>query len=187
MPSRPVRRRSAEPPRRTAPSPIHTIPLAIACNVADHLPYDGTGMKVCTVYFRGSEVYILASAKTVSGIFYNSEPFFKLTQPVSAQELGEKILQALDSCREGIPDKKYVRGVKQAPDSFLLFSGFRSWSSFEKGAKHFMISSQDSEATITPSVPASQGGYSHQPDYAVQCILFSQPIGDHLLALAAEP
>ena len=144
-------------------------------------------MKVCTVYFRGREVYILASTKTVSGILNNSEPFFKLTQPVSAQEIGEKILQALDSYREGIPGKKYVRGVKQAPDAFLLFSGFKSWSSFEKGAKHFMISSQDSEATITPSVPASQGGYLHQPEYAAQCSLSSQPIGDHLLALAAEP
>ena len=144
-------------------------------------------MKVCTVYFRGREVYILASAKTVSGILNDSEPFFKLTQPVSAQELGEKILQALDSYREGVPGKKYVRGVKQPPDPFLLFSGFKSWSSFEKDATYLMISSQDSEVTITPTAAASQGGYLHQPEQASRCPLSPQSIGDLLLQLAARP
>lgn len=144
-------------------------------------------MKVCTAYFRGSEVYILASAKTVSGILNHTEPFFKLPLPVSPQELGEKVLLALDSYREGAPGKKYVRGVKQPPDPFLLLSAFKSWSSFEKGTKYFMISSRESEVTITPGVPAEQGGYLHQPERAAQCILSPQPIGDLLLALAAKP
>lgn len=144
-------------------------------------------MKICGAYFRGSAVYIVASAKTASGILNNSEPFCKLTQPASPQELGEKVLEALHSYREGVPGKKYVRGVKQPPDPFLLFSGFKSWPSFEKGTKYFIISTQGSEATITPTAPAPQGGYLHRPECAMKSVLSAQSIGDVLLALATDP
>src|SRR5215471_7363193 len=138
-------------------------------------------MKVCSVYFCGSDIYISSSARNTVGIYNNSEPFFKLSHSISPHELGQKVLEALDSTREGIPAKKYVKGVKQPPDPLLVFSGFRSWRAFEKGATHVSISRNDSEVQITPSVSSPKGGYLYKPDRAVCCLANPEEIGSLLL------
>ncbi len=143
-----------------------------------------TAMSVCKAFFRGSDIYVVASAKTVHGIYQDSEPFFKLSQPVSSQELGQTVLQALASYREKVPGKTFIRGVKQPPDPFLTFAGFKSWGAFERGARHFSISSKGTEVEIMPSVPGEQGGYLHQPARAVRCHGQPEQIGGCLLAQA---
>ena len=143
-------------------------------------------MKVCSLYFRGSDIYISASAKNTFGIHNNSEPFFKLFQPISPHELGQKVLQALESYRDGVPGRKYIRGVKQPPDPLLVFSGFRSWRAFEKGASYVSISINDSEIEITPSVPSPKGGYLHRPEKAVRCQVNPEEIGSLLLRQAPK-
>jgi hypothetical protein len=57
-------------------------------------------MKTSTVYFRGSEIYVLASAKNIFGIFQDSEPFYKLSKRPSPEELGQRVLDALAAFRE---------------------------------------------------------------------------------------
>jgi hypothetical protein len=138
-------------------------------------------MKKCSVYFRGGEIYILASARDVFGIDRNVEPFTRLGRQVAALELGRVILDAMAAYRENIPGKTYVRGVKEPPHPFLLFAGFKSWKAFEKGAGYFMISDTGSEIEITPGVPAEKGGYLHQPDKAVRCLAQPEAIGILLL------
>lgn len=141
-------------------------------------------MKVCSAYFRGGDIYISASARNTFGIYNYSEPFFKLSQLDSPRELGQRVLEALDSYRESVPGRKYVRGVKQPPDPLLVFSGFRSWRAFEKGASHVSISRNGSEVEITPSVPRPKGGYLYQPERAVRCQVNPEEIGNLLLEQA---
>lgn len=143
-------------------------------------------MKTGSVYFRGSDIYVLASAKDVFGIFQTSEPFFKLSGTPSPQELGERVLEALAAFREGVPGKTYVRGVKQPPDPFLIFAGFKSWGAFEKGVRYFSISSTGSEIQITPGIPAPKGGHLHQPDKAVRVPPHADQIGRALLEQAGQ-
>jgi len=138
-------------------------------------------MKVCSVYFRGGDIYISSSARNTVGIYNDNEPFFKVSQSISPSELGQKVLEALESYREGIPAKKYVRGIKQPPDPLLVFSGFRSWRAFEKGAVHVSISRNDSEVEITPSVARPKGGYLYRPERALKCQANPEQIGSLLL------
>jgi hypothetical protein len=143
-------------------------------------------MRVCSVYFREGDIYISASAKNTFGIFQDSEPFFKVHQSVAPQELGEKVLAALASYHENAPGKLYVRGVKHAPSPFLIFSGFKSWRAFEKGATHFSVSNHDSVIEFTPSIPAPKGGFLHQPQKAVQCAALPAEVGRLLLEQASN-
>lgn len=138
-------------------------------------------MKRSTVYFRGGDIYVLASAKNAFGIFQASEPFFKLPSSSSPQEIGQRVLDALAAYREGVPGKTYVRGVKQPPDPFLTFAGFKSWNAFEKGGRHFSISENGSELQITPSIPAPEGGHLHQPNKALHVPAHAEQIGRALL------
>ena len=145
-------------------------------------------MKICTVYIRGSDIYVVASAKNTFGIFQDSEPFFKVSVAIPPHELGATVLQALESYRENVPGKTYVRGVKQALSPFLVFSGFRSWRAFEKEARHFLISINDSKVEVTPSVPRQKGGgYLHQPERAVRCPGQASEIGNILLEQMSRP
>jgi|SRR5262245_11629665 len=144
-------------------------------------------MKASSVYFRGSDIYVIASARTVRGILEDAEPFFKLSRSASAQELGEKILEALAAFREGVPGKTYVRGVKPPPDPFLVFAGFKSWGAFEKGVQHFSISTAGAEVQITPSIPAPQGGHLYQPEKALRVPAEPDQIGQVLLERASQP
>lgn len=144
-------------------------------------------MKACTVYIRGNDIYLVSLGKNVFGIFHDIEPFFKVSIPVSSRELGERILQVLNSCRENVPAKTYVRGVRQPLSPFLAFAGFRSRKSFEKGAQHFLISSDDSEIEVTPGVHRQQGGYLHQPERAVRCQAQADQIGSLLLEQISKP
>lgn len=137
-------------------------------------------MKKCSVYFRGGEIYVLASARDVFGIDRNIEPFTRLSRQAAAQELGHAVLDALSAYRENIPGKTYVRGVKEPPHPFLVFSGFKSWKAFEKGARYFMISDTGPQIESIPTVPAEKGGYLHQPDKAIRCQAQPEAIGSLL-------
>jgi len=136
---------------------------------------------VCSAFIRGSDVYVIALAKNVFGIFENTEPFFRVSLPVPAKAIGERVLEALKAYKENIPGKAYVRGAKQPLHPFLAFSGFRSWRAFERGALHYSISSKGTEVEITPSVPAEKGGYLYQPQKAVHCPPLAEAIGVLLL------
>lgn len=143
-------------------------------------------MKTSTVYFRGGDIYVLASAKNVFGIFQVSEPFVRLPSSSSPQEIGQRVLDALAAYQEGVQGKTYVRGIKQPPDPFLTYSGFKSWGAFEKGARYFSVSSNGSEIQITPSVPAPKGGYLHQPNLAIRIPAHADQIGRALLEQVSQ-
>jgi len=143
-------------------------------------------MKKCSVYFRGGEIYVLASAKDVFGIDRSVEPFTQLSRQVEAQELGRNVLDALAAYRENIPGKTYVRGVKEPPHPLLVFAGLKSWKAFEKGTICFMISDLGHEIEITPTVPAEKGGYLHQPDKALRCQAQPEAIGALLLEQVSQ-
>src|SRR6185437_7588353 len=104
----------------------------------------------------------------------------------SPQEIGQRVLDALAAYREGVPGKAYVRGVKQLPDPFLAYSGFKSWGGFEKGARYISVYSNGSEIQITPSVPAPKGGYLHQPDLAIRIPANADQIGRALLEQVSQ-
>jgi len=143
-------------------------------------------MRACGVYFRGDDIYVCASAKNTFGILKDWEPFFKLTQPVSPMELGKRVLDALAAYRDGVPGEMYVKGVKRPVSPFLVFSGFRSWKSFERGATYFSVSNFDSEVTITPSIAAPKGGYLHQPEHSISCARLPGEIGSLLIERASK-
>jgi hypothetical protein len=69
-------------------------------------------LRTCSAYFRGSDIYTLASAQNVFGIRLDSEPMVKLSHPVAPAELGNTVMTALDAFRTGVPGRTYVRGVK---------------------------------------------------------------------------
>jgi hypothetical protein len=119
--------------------------------------------------------------------FKTANRFSGFPRQISPQVLGDKVLQALVSYRENVPGRTYIRGEEQPPSPFLLFSGFRSWRAFEKGALHFSISSNDSEMEITPSVQRPKGGYLHQPERTVRCQAQPGPIGSFLLEQLPKP
>jgi hypothetical protein len=141
-------------------------------------------MKACGAYFRDGEIFIHASAKNTFGIHRTSEPFFKLSQRIPPQELGEKILLALNSYREGVPGELYVRGVKRPLDPFLVFTKLRSWKKLEQGANYFSIMLTDSEIEIIPSTPAAKGGFLHRPKDSVRCAATAEQVARALLELA---
>lgn len=143
-------------------------------------------MKKCSVYFRGGEIYVLASARDVFGIDRNVEPFTRLSRQAAAQELGRAVLDALSGYRENIPGKTYVRGVKEPPHPFLVFSGLKSWKAFEKGARCFMIAETGPQVESIPTVPAEKGGYLHQPDKARRCPAQPEAIGALLLQQVSQ-
>jgi hypothetical protein len=138
-------------------------------------------MRSCGTYIRKDEIFIHASAKNTFGIHQTCEPFSRIAQPVSPQELGEKILAALDAYREGVPGELYVRGVKRPPDPFLAFTKARSWKQFERGTNYFLITADDSEVEIIPSTPAAKGGFLHRPNDAARCPAQADKIGRALL------
>jgi len=143
-------------------------------------------MRSCGVYFRQGEIFIHASAKNTFGIHQTCEPFFRIAQSVSPQELGEKVLEALDAFREGVPGELYVRGVKRPPDPFLIFTKARSWKRFEQEAQYFSITADDSGVQIVPSTPAAKNGYLHRPADAVRCPVQAEQIGRALLDKASQ-
>src|SRR6266700_4034678 len=108
--------------------------------------------KHCSVFVRGEEIYVATSAKSVSGIYQDIEPIFKLRQEQGPHELGEKLLAALQSYREGVPDRLYRRGVKFPASPFLLATHFTSWRAFEEGARYFSVDDSDDEIEIIPSM-----------------------------------
>jgi hypothetical protein len=140
-------------------------------------------MSLCTAYFRGEDIYVVASAKNTFGIYNSTEPVFRLTQPVTAEVLGEKILETLRAYRENVPGRYYVRGEKNPPDPVLKALGFRSWRALERGASSFSIESDTTRVEIVPSVPAPKGGFLHQPDQKVRCAPVAGEIGRALLRL----
>jgi hypothetical protein len=75
---------------------------------------------------------------------------------------------------------------KATPDPFLVFAGFKSWGAFEKGVRHFSVSSAGPEIQITPSIPAPKGGHLHLPDKAVRVSAQADQIGRALLEQAAK-
>jgi hypothetical protein len=140
-------------------------------------------MRTCSVYFRGSEIHVLASARDVFGIYRTVEPYVKLSRQVAKRELGRVVLETLAAYRENIPGKTYVRGLKEPTHPFLVFAGFKSWKAFEKGATCFMISDSGPGIEIRPSVPTEKGGYVHQPDKSIRCAAEAEAIGALLLDL----
>ena len=143
-------------------------------------------MRACGVYIRKDEIFIHASAKDTFGIHRTSEPFFRLSQPASPQELGQKVLQALNAYREGVPGELYVRGVKRPPSPFLIFTKLKSWKQLEHGAGYFSIAANDSDVEIVPTTAAPKGGFLHRPDETVHCPPQADEIGRALLHKAAQ-
>jgi hypothetical protein len=126
---------------------------------------DWASLRLCTAYIRGGDIYLVALAKNIFGVFQDIEPFFKISLLTSPSEL---LLQAPDSYRENVPGKTHVRAVRQPLSLFLAFSGFRSWKSFQKGNQHFSTSSEDCGVEVTPIASRQQGGHWHQPQKAVR-------------------
>jgi hypothetical protein len=121
-----------------------------------------------------------------AAFFRTANRFSSCPSALLRANLGRWVLQALAAFREGVPGKTFVRGVKHPPDPFLAFAGFKSWRAFEKGVRHFSISTTDYGLQITPSVPAPKGGYLYEPDKAVRVPAQADEIGRILLEQASD-
>lgn len=133
-------------------------------------------METCGVYFRGDAVYVIASARTVPGILISSEPMFKLGRADPPRVIGEAVLAALDSFREGVPMPEDYRSVTGA---LVKFTGFKTWNAFARSASHLPVVRRGGEVEVIPTL-RSQGGFDHLPDKALKSPPEAEAVGQTL-------
>ena len=142
-------------------------------------------MKACGVYFRGQDIYVSSSSRTMNGLWIDSEPRMKLEGANdSPQTLGVAVLQALAASQRGVPDPEDLRSVGK---EFLTFVGFKSLASFEKQASFFQLTLDDkeSEITVEPTTHGSRGGFEFIGQ-EIKCGVAPQEIGATLLKLSGD-
>jgi len=139
--------------------------------------------KTCSVYFRGDDIYVIASSKTTAGLWIDTEPRFKLTRPVSASHLGRTVISALNGSREGVPTPDDLRSVGK---ELLHFVGFKSLSSFERGAIYFLVTLEENAINIIPTSRGTRGGFDFHASEAVYSNVNPDELGETLMKLALE-
>lgn len=131
-------------------------------------------MQTCGVYATESDLFVVSMAKTVPGFELDVEPMFKTSRKDQAAAIGQLVVAALDSYREGVPAPD-PRG--KVPSPLLQFAGFRSWKALEKAALNVLISRNGARVTVVPTARQPRGGYAHKPDLAISATAEPGAIG----------
>lgn len=111
------------------------------------------------------------------------KPVTVLSSTVEAGELGHAILRCLQEYKENLPHP-HPSEFNNLPQPILEASGVKSWSTFSKGALACLISSSQTELTITPSHRAgARGAYLHDADHIIALTL---PVTPEQVGIAAR-
>src|SRR5688572_9120329 len=94
--------------------------------------------RFCEIYLRANTFFVAFLHETECGIRRTGEPYEKIDEQASAHELGQKVLSVLHS--PAVSDAK-VPDDWDSVQSVWEFAGIRSWSSFAKGVKYMVVSS----------------------------------------------
>ena len=126
-------------------------------------------MKEASIYKLPSQFIVCPVSTTTLGIGITSEPFIVLPTPVSADELGKAINQALDSSHDGVAHPLCWKGLA-APR--LAAAGVKSEATFQKQASLVSLIANGKTATFTPhrngGATGPDKGFSPLDECAVQ-------------------
>lgn len=133
--------------------------------------------KTCAVYFKDGACYVNAEVITNHGTVAK-EPMVKLPGGVSALELGQTVLDALEAYEDtdGLPEPDHL-------EKFLRFVGARSWRGFTKGNLHINVGYDGKQVRLIPSRADGKGAflYDNEP---VLCAPEPESLGRKMLELA---
>lgn len=123
-------------------------------------------MRVCSVYLRDDEIFVVSAAKTKPGFEIHRQPVFRLCEDESDIAIGEAVLKALASYRENVP----APGLdSRSPDAVLQSLGARSWRQVERSSRNVLITDESGEISAVPTRRPPDGGYVHLNGFAVHC------------------
>lgn len=133
------------------------------------------------MYFREDDAIVVSQGITPDIVGISIKPFLKVTLPVAPEILGQLVLIALESEREGVP-----LSASQA-DDLLRFARARSWKAFEKASDLVTVGLRDGVVTVIPHRhPDRGGGFEGLGDRDGQCRPTAEEIGRLVLEKAQE-
>ena len=118
--------------------------------------------KSAGIYERKGSLYLIASLRTDSGLWIKSGPCTVLETTVSAQVLGEAVMETLTRSGAIIPHPTVWKSVDD-DNPVLQAAGVKSWKTFRKRARYLSIALYD-EFMLTPTANEGNQGFTHQPD-----------------------
>lgn len=105
-------------------------------------------MKSATVYNRKSKYIIHAVSNTAAGVGIAARPFLVLEEDTSAADLGEAVMNALESARQGVPHPTDWPSVLRP---LLDAAQVKSWSTFVRDTCSCEILDDGSSIKIYPT------------------------------------
>ncbi|MES2206722.1 MAG: hypothetical protein V4525_08000 [Pseudomonadota bacterium] len=136
-------------------------------------------MKTASAYSRKGKILIQAFAKTTAGVWIAYGPVFTIEQ-TEINDLGIKVLKALNSSSEDIPHPKHTE-LQAIQKPMLEAAGVKSWSTFSKGAKAVGLTWKDDLITLEPCANYANQGGTPLPEKSISCKPTAEKLGAALI------
>ena len=104
-------------------------------------------MKQAQIFQRKGDLFILPSCQTTDGVWMGVDPVVRLDENASHETLGEAILRAITSSKQGVP---HPLDWNIPTTSLFQLAGVKSCNEFERNAKHITVQVDDKAMRITP-------------------------------------
>jgi len=126
-----------------------------------------TAPRVAALYLRSGFILIVPHARSTAGVYIGIEPVLKLPEPVSEADLGDAVLSALASGREGLPHPSYDE-MQRLKSPVLRAAGVKTNSAFAKSALSCDIEDDGNVISIAPMRRAPRGAFVGVPGKVVK-------------------
>jgi len=136
-------------------------------------------MKRASAILRKGKIFIQGYSLTTAGIWVALGTVHVIDE-TQTDELGEKILEALNQSSEGVrhPTQTEWKAI-QAP--MLEAVGVKTWATLAKGAKAVGIKYEKDLVTMEPSSKYENNGGISLPEKSIQCKFVAEELGCSLL------
>jgi hypothetical protein len=107
-------------------------------------------MKMATAYQRGAIFVIHALSRTTDGVWIATQPFIRLPEDCSSDELSGAVQAALDRSKDRVrhPDQDQWKKVLEP---LLNAAGVKSWRTFVRGSTSVEIESDATGLALIPT------------------------------------
>jgi CDI immunity protein len=118
-------------------------------------------MQRASIFIKEKEevIIVYSVSQTTAGLGTASEPFFRLKKNIEPEELIEKIRQALDSSKKGIPHPK---DWKNEQELYLQKMGYKSLKQLNKNAKLCDVRLENNQLIFLPYKYVGKNAFSAQ-------------------------
>jgi hypothetical protein len=124
-------------------------------------------MRRATVHKYKGRYIISGLSRTTDGVYIGESPLVIPEGGVTSQQLGSVLVDALGTCREGVPHPTDWTPVMK---SFLVAAGAKSWSEFGRSSTSILVQEDGGRFTVIPSRrdESGKGGVLDVPENAIQ-------------------